>query len=226
MNGYKVSIKREVIDALRDAIKNDYSDHEVVDGLHVTLEYPTTELQYPTIMITLNENTLQLAGVGHYETGTAESGATVMLRHFRFEATLTFTIYALSALDRDELSAILVGILAFPESSLEASTFHTEIYDSDFIDMQIGTGAITPSGDQVSEVPWDDPTRRIYSASYAVPIIGEFWTHANGVTLTTINDIRLYPYRPGQQDPTGSNDPRDADVPWTPEDNPAWTPLG
>jgi hypothetical protein len=224
MNGYKVSIKREVVDALRDGIAEDFTDEDFVKNLDVSLEYPTTEIHYPRIMITLQEQTLKSAGVGHYEFGVAETGETVLLRHFRFEANLMFTIYALSAFDRDELSAILVGILAFPQSSNAASKFYDEIYDADFVDMQAGNDVITPSGDSVEDVPWDDPTRKVYVASYSIPIIGEFYTHENGVTLVDIRDIRLYPYRPDQQNPTGSNDPRDADVPWQPEPGPSWTP--
>lgn len=224
MNGYKVSIKREVINALREAIANDYTDIDFVKNLDISLEYPTTEVHFPRILVGLTERSLTSAGVGHYEIGVAETGQQVLLRHFRFEADLSFSIYALSAVERDELSAIIVGILAFPQGSVASSTFHREIYDSDFIDMQINTDSITPGGDGVEDVPWDDPTRKIYTATYSVPLIGEFFTRQNGVTLSVINDIRLYPYRPGQQDPTGSNDPRDTNVPWIPEPGPTWTP--
>lgn len=225
MNGYKVSIKREIVDALRDAIKEDYADSEVVDKLEVSLEYPTTQVGFPRIMITLNEQGLQSAGVGHFEQGVTETGANALIRHFRFTATVTFTIYALSSLERDELSSILVGILAFPQGSIASSKFWSEIYDADFIDMQMGSDVINPSGDQVEDVPWDDQTRKMYTASYSVPIIGEFYTRANGVSLMVINDVRLYPYRPDQPEQTGSNDSRDANVPWTPETYPAWTPF-
>lgn len=225
MNGYKASIKREVIDALRDAFAQDYADNDLIKNLTVDLDYPMQQIQFPHIMVTLNEQTLQAAGVGHYEFGVSENGESVMLRHYRFEANLTFTIMALSALERDELSAVLVGILAFPRGSVASSKFYEEIFDSDFIDMQIATDIITPSGDQVEDVPWDDPTRKMYTATYSVPIVGEFFTHVNGVTLATINDIRLYPYRPDQHEPTGSNDPRDADAPWEPVQGPSWTPL-
>jgi len=224
MNGYKVSIKREVVDALREAIAEDYADLDFTKKLEISLEYPTTEVHFPRIIVGLQEQTLTSAGVGHYEFGVAETGEQVLLRHFRFEANLTFTIYALSAVERDELSAVLVGILAFPQGSAASSTFHREVYDSDFIDMQMNTDSITPGGDTVEDVPWDDPTRKVYTASYSIPIIGEFFTHQNGVTLSVINDIRLYPYRPDQNDPTGSNDPRDANVPWIPEPGPTWTP--
>jgi len=224
MDGYKVSIKREVIDALRDAIADDFADYDLVKDLEVSLEYPTSEIHFPRIMVTMRENTLQSAGVGHYETGVSETGATVLLRHYRFAAEIVFTVYALSALERDELSAVIVGILAFPQGSSASSKFYQEMFDSDFIDMQFAGGSISPGGDNVEDVPWDDPTRKLYSASYSVPIIGEFFTHENGVTLTLVRDIRLYPYRPDQHEPTGSNDPRDTDAPWEPEPGPAWTP--
>lgn len=225
MNGYKAGIKREVIDALRDAIAEDFSDLDVTKGIDISLEYPTTEVHFPRIMVTLQEQTLRSAGVGHWEVGTAETGEQVMLRHYRFEASVLFTVYALDALSRDELSAVLVGILAFPTGSAASSKFYQEIFDSDFIDMQIAADKITPSGDSVEDVPWDDPTRKVYVASYSVPIVGEFYTHANGVTLTVINDIRLYPYREDQSVPTGSNDPRDTNDLWEPEVGPTWTAL-
>lgn len=212
---YKVGVKNEVVDALRQVFLSDYPDPEFANRVNVTLEYPLSEIHYPAIMVTFNEGTIHIAGVGHRElTNDGKGGGNQMIAHWRFEGTITFTIYALSNLDRDLLSAALVNIIAFHGATSGNSRFYTEIFDSEYIDMQLGMDKITPSGDQVEAVPWDDPTRRLYTASYSVPIIGEFYAVRDTGLLVTIDDVEVFPYRPGQLPPTGSTDPRDINVPW------------
>jgi hypothetical protein len=224
MVNYKESIKRETVDAIRQAFVADFGDWSLVKDLKISLEYPQSEVHYPMIIVNIREKELYSAGVGHYEIGVNETGEQVMMRHFRFDAALEFKIHALSSIDRDQLSSILVGILAFPAGSQAGNVFYRELVDSEFIDMQMNNDVITPGGDGVENVPWDDPTRKVYTATYSIPIIGEFWTRENGVTLITIRDVRIYPYRPDQTEPVGSTDPRDISTPWIPEPGPAWTP--
>lgn len=215
MNGYKAQIKREVIDALRDAIKQDFADWDLVKNVNVSMEYPTEAVHYPRIMVSLNERQLQLAGVGHLEYGEDEHGNPNMQRHYRFMAEIRFEIFALSSLERDELSAVLVNTLVFPNGTDAATKFQQEIFDADFIDMQIMNDKVTPTGDGVEDVPWDDKTRKVYTASYSVEVMGEFYTTHTGTDLITLKDVKLYPYKPGQAEPTGSTDPRDVNIPWS-----------
>lgn len=223
-SGYKVGIKTEVVDALRTALLDIYKDYEIVRQIEVDLEYPITEQHFPRIVVSLQEEKLQLAGVGHFEVGTTDNGVLALLRHYRFEANLVFTVYALSAYERDLISSMLVNLIAFPRGSAAADTFQREIYDSEFIDMQIQNDVIQPGGESSEPVPWDDPTRRLYKDVYSIKSIGEFYTHENGLSLVTINHVKILPYREDQPVPTGSTDPRDTNQPWVPYFDPSALP--
>jgi hypothetical protein len=213
-DGYKAAIKREMVDAIRDAFIADAGDNDATQGLTISSEFPTTEVSYPRIMVSLREREIKSAGVGHLEMGQNTDGQDIMTRHMRFDADVAFTIYALSSVDRDILSGILVNIISFPDGSDGSVAFHNEIYDSDWIDMQIQNDWIVPSGDNTEDVPWGDPLRKVYSASYSIRVIGEFWTQAGSMELVMLREVNVYPYKPGQTVPTGSTNPLDADVEW------------
>lgn len=213
-NGYKVAIKREIVDALQDAIEADAGDYEAIEGLTVTTEYPFEEVHYPRIVVSLRERSIHSAGVGHLEPGVNVDGQDIMTRHMRFEADIVFTIQALTSFDRDTLSSILVNTITFPDGSDGAVVFHNEIYDSDWIDMAIQNDFISPSGDGVEDVPWGDPLRKVYTASYSIVAVGEFYTQAKSIELVLLRQINSYPYKPGQVIPTGSTNPVDASIEW------------
>lgn len=213
--GYKVRIKEEIINALRSAFNDgSFPNRDILGKVQIILEYPVEEVQYPAIMVDLEERAIHIAGVGHYELSQNEIDKNVLLAHWRFEAGVRFSIFALTSADRDILSSALVNMIAFPGGFAAYKIFHTKIFDSEYIDMQMIADHITPTGDSVGDVPWDDPTRKLYQAGYSLDIMGEFYaTHDTG-DLVTITDVKIYPYRADQQVPTGSTDPRDANVPW------------
>lgn len=213
--GYKVRIKEEVIDALRASFSDGaFPNRDKFGNLKITLEYPLDQVSYPAIMVSLIEHGVHIAGVGHLELSEDETGQQALLSHWRFEADIQFTIFGLTNADRDMLSSALVQMIAFPGAFQAFKTFHTEIYDSEFIDMQIIADHVVPGGDTVQDVPWDDPTRKLYVSTYSLPIIGEFYaTHDTG-ELVNISDVKIYPYRSDQTEATGSTDSRDLNVPW------------
>jgi hypothetical protein len=207
---YKIGVKNEVVDALRQVFLSDFPDPELANKVRITLEYPNEQVHFPAIMVGFQEIKIRLAGVGHREHTEDQ-----IIAHWRFEGNIVFTVMTLSNLDRDLLSGALVNVIAFHHATEGNSRFYEEIFDSEFIDMQIGMDNVTPGGDQVENVPWDDPTRKLYTATYSVPIIGEFYALRESGVLVTISDVELFPYRPGQIPPIGSQDPRDINVPWS-----------
>jgi hypothetical protein len=213
--GYKVRIKEEIIDALRSAFGDGgFPNRDLLGNVKITLDYPTDEISYPAIMVELSERQIQIAGVGHRELGEDDAGKQILLAHWRFQADVRFTIFGLTSADRDMLSSALVSMIAFPGAYTAYRTFQQEIFDSEFIDMQIIGDHVDPGGDSIQDVPWDDPTRKLYVATYSIPIIGEFFaTHDTG-ELINISDVKVYPYRADQTEPTGSTDPRDTNEPW------------
>ena len=214
VDNYKIGVKNEVVDALRQVFLSDYPNEELANRVQITLEYPLEEVHFPAIMVSFNEGDVHLAGVGHREYSEGQ-----IIAHWRFEGTITFKVMALSNLDRDLLSGSLVNVIAFHHANEGHSRFFEEIFDSEFLDLQIGMGQVSAGGDQVEDVPWDDSTRKLYTATYTIPIIGEFYALRESGVLVTITDVELFPYRPGQVVPTGSQDPRDIDVPWSADPN-------
>lgn len=123
-NDYKVGIKREIITALKPLFGNTFPYTDLRNKVYVGLEYPMKQAQYPGIYITFTENNLQNAGISHIEYEyTNDSPFPKLVKHWIFDGRINFNILALSALDRDRLSAALVNILGFAEVMPDFSSF-------------------------------------------------------------------------------------------------------
>lgn len=60
---------------------------------------------------------------------------------------------------------------------------------------------IIPGGEQIGAVPWESEDELQFGNSYSVQIYGEFWSKPESGELILIDQIDLYPYRTGEQEP-------------------------
>lgn len=74
---YKTYVKRALVEALREVFAN-HPDQKL-RRTKVSIDYPTSELSYPSIVVRFFERTIQNAGVGHVEYLYTRSGSYVLV---------------------------------------------------------------------------------------------------------------------------------------------------
>lgn len=222
---YKIGVKREITNALRDAVEN-WPDDKLRGQIQVVNEWPTKEIHYPMILVTFQEQEIKNVGIGHREIAYDDDESPYTLLHWFFRGVLRFEIFAETPVDRDYVAVGLLNAIAFGKDIPGFQKFWSELYDNDFIALQINTEHITPSGDSVADVPWGNPDEHIFTTAYSVELIGEFFSNPYTGGLVQISEVIAYPYKKDQPIPQGSQatlgNPGDADykddrtVPWLP----------
>ena len=92
-------------------------------------------------------------------------------------------------------------MIAFGEFSPEFKNFWTEIRDQDYVAMAPLMDRIIPGGEQIGAVPWESEDELQFGNSYSIKVFGEFWSKPESGELIMIDQIDLYPYREGEQEP-------------------------
>lgn len=198
---YPLGLKREVISAFKPLFGNEYPDTDLRNRIQIHLEWPNAREQLPAIYVTYTEGDIQNMGLGHIEFDTDESGAPIMVKHYRFDGQLNFNVLSLSALERDRIAAGLINLLAFGETIPAFDDFKEELADGDYVSMVINAEQIQTQGTNTTPVPWGNEDEMIYSQTYSVPLHGEFYSDTSGSGLIRISDVEVYPYRPGELPP-------------------------
>lgn len=200
---YKVGLKHQVVEALKSVFNNPNFPDSRYRGIYVGLEYPylREELKHGAIFVTYQEGPLQNMGVGHIDMLEDEYGNSKMARHFRFEGRLTFNVLALNPVDRDNISAILLNLLAFAPVLPEFEGFYDQIENAEHIQIALMRDQITPGGEQVGETPWGTEDERMYGNQYSVAVVGEFFSDPHSGDLIEIERVNLYPFTPDQPVP-------------------------
>lgn len=228
---YKIGVKREIVHALSLVFKDQYPDEQLRNRVRVSSTFPFAEIRYPFILITFSEGPIRNVGLGHYAleqdpnkwnpdpTTLDDQPSGRIYKHFRFQGNINFNILALSPQDRDMLSEGLVNILAFSDLMPEFAPFWNEIRDSDYISIALLTDEITPGGDTDFIAPWDpEGDERVFSATYSVPIFGEFFTDPISGGMIRISQVDTYAFSGNfPDDPPYADDPEK----WYPEESEA-----
>lgn len=201
---YKTGVKREIVSALRKVLGDSYPDPALAGKIQVSSEYPQGEISYPLVSVRFNPGEIQNIGIGHYETAINNDGIPEKVLHWRFQGTLTLTVYALSPVDRDMVITGLINLLAFGTEIPGFSLFRQEINDYDYVSLTIMGDSIQEAGDSVVNPPWDANNEVIFTDSITVPVFGEFFTQPTTGGLVQISGVSLYPYRYDQPVPVGS----------------------
>jgi hypothetical protein len=196
---YKVGLKKQIIEALK-AIWLHQPDSRY-NGIYIGLEYPLEQIRYPAIYINYQEGPLRNVGVGHLETQEDDNFVTSQVRHYMFNGTLNFNVLALNPLDRDNLTAVLMNLLALGRNMPEFIDFYNRAENDKYLLVQLNTEVITPSGEQTGTAPWDNPDTIVYGNRYSVPLIGEFYSDPWTGELVEISAVELYPYEEGTPAP-------------------------
>ena len=200
---YKIGVKREITQALRDAVAS-WPDEKLRGNINIVNEWPIKEIKYPMIIVSFQEETIRNIGIAHQELEFDINEVPFVLLHWFFSGSLRFEILAQTPVDRDYIAVGLLNAIAFGKEIAEFQTFWNELYDNDFVALQINTAYITPGGDSISATPWQNTDENIFTTSYSVNLIGEFFSNPSTGGLVEISTVITYPYKADQPIPAGS----------------------
>src|SRR3954470_14732242 len=134
---YKTYIKTSLVESIRavfdrhpDPKLRSQTEKGIRIGTKVSIEYPTSQTQYPSIVIRFFERSIENMGIAHVEYLYVDSFHNFVwpFRHYRYSGDIEFGIYALSSLDRDLISDALIQTLAMPDTAGYTQAFWDRIY--------------------------------------------------------------------------------------------------
>ena len=201
---YLVSLKTLLVKALQDTFNDSYPEPDF-RGLHVTLEYPTKQIEYPGIWIDYEPSEVEAVGVGHAE--FAEVGDNFLeVRRWRFSGAVTYTLVALSSMERDRLHDEMVRVLAFGEMYQATRGFRSYMLDNPYLGLTLNWDRIRTGGlSAIPGTPWDTDDV-IYELTLSMDLIGEFVSPTESPELVPLASVQLYPYRMTDETPPGGSE--------------------
>lgn len=181
---YSRKLKTGIVLALREVFGATYSDDRL-RNLHASIEFPVDRQEYPGIWVDFEESAVQNAGVAHYE--EQEDGG--IAYRWRFQGNVSYTIVAMSSLERDRIFDELVRIIAFSRASEENAAFRDFIENNDLIAMNYNFDQIEVHGNSAAPgTPWETD-EMIYEKTLVMQVLGEFFVLADTGELVPLSRI-------------------------------------
>jgi hypothetical protein len=205
------AVKKAVTGALREAINNtSLSFPTEGTQVHIELEYPMMEEQYPGIWIQFATTRLQRMGLSQeFWVKNEETDEWSAIQEWQVQGRVTMTILALSNLERDRIADSLITMFAFSRTPEPVVTkphkntnkyrqFITALDENPYVAMTVNTDTLTGGGQSVNVgVPWQ-PDILAYTDAYSFDIIGNFNYVFN--EDGTYSLARIEPYPVAQQE--------------------------
>lgn len=206
---YKTYIKTAIVEGLQDVFINHVD--ELLRKTRVTIDYPKTELDYPTIVVRFFEREIRNAGVGHEQLLTVRDTEGVegmfKFRRYFYTGDIEFAVYALSSLDRDLLSDSVVQTIAMGKMEEYTQRFLGRIYiDSDYDPtaanhfINVNTDSISGFGESQGPTPWDSEDDLVYTTSYRTKVFGEFVSLPPELPIGYVEAVKIWPYIGGYEE--------------------------
>jgi hypothetical protein len=181
------AVKKSVVGALREAISNtSLSFPTEGTQVHIELEYPMSEEQYPGIWIQFATTRLQRMGLSQeFWVQDSETKDWSAIQEWQVQGRVTMTILALSNLERDRIADSIITMFAFSRTPEPVITkprkntnkyrqFITALDQNPYVAMTVNTDVLTGGGQTVNVgVPWQSDILA-YSDAYSFDIIGNF----------------------------------------------------
>lgn len=192
---------------LTEAIKRTFDGNYIEPdfrNIHASIEFPQEKQQFPGIWVDYNPiGSLRRVGVGHIEYGeTGEGGTARPFTRWYFQGEASFTVAALTSLERDRLHDEVVRVMAFGEEASSTSDFRAYIESNEFLAVNFDFDEITVRGLAATlGTPWQT-NDMIYEAEIAMECVGEFFSDAENVTLVPLSEIILTTWNDAEADPT------------------------
>lgn len=195
---YLRRLKTGLVKALKETFDGNYPEAKL-QNLHVSIEYPVKPQEYPSIWVDFEESSVRNAGIDHYETD--EDGNRVL--RWRYEGHVSYTVAALSSLERDRISDELTKVLAFSRSAEHLSAFREFVEGNDLIAMNFDFDEIEVHGNAATPgTPWETD-EIIYERTLVMELLGEFTTDVDTGNLVPLSKIVI----DARQDGSTEEDP-------------------
>lgn len=200
---YLTSTKALLVHALRKTFDREYPVAEFRD-LHASIEFPMEPQHYPGIWVDFNPiGQLQIVGIGHTEyTAPTELGTGRGFTRWRFQGEASYTIVALTSMERDRLLDEVVKTIAFGRENQTTSQFRETIESNDLIACNFDWDEIAVRGLSSSVgTPWQSDDM-VYEIEVAMECFGEFISDHETATLLPFSEVKITAYVEGEPDPT------------------------
>lgn len=180
------------MEATKATFDVDYPEEDF-RNIRCSIEYPVEKTDYPGIWLDFNDtDKLVTAGIAHAENTDPDlDGAIQQYARWKFTGYVSFTVVALSSLERDRLYDELVRVLAFGSELEQTRNFREMIETNDFLACNIDFDEIEPQGNNAAPgTPWGTD-EVIYERSLNMEIIGEFVSNPLTGNLVPLSEIIL-----------------------------------
>lgn len=215
---YTTFIKRALVESLRAAFK----DHpaKMVANTFVGVDFGHQRFSLPAVIVKFYERDIPNIGVGHFEylpspddPNPAVPTEFIKYYHRMYKGDVSFEIWGMASPDRDVVRDAVVEVLSMTDTTTGGYAFVERLYNTLNATPYglwhfpvLNLDKITGYGENQQIAPWSPEDMLVYTASYRVPIFGEFYSNTPtapaGVGL--LQEVDVYPYIPGI-DPTPSN---------------------
>lgn len=163
--------------------------------VHADIEYPVDIQNYPSIWVDYEDTQdLVKAGIAHLETRDPVTDAPRQpFTRWRFQGYASFTVVALTSLERDRLFDEVVRVIAFGGEDEIVGRFKRYIEDNDLIAANLNTDKIQPRGAAAAPgTPWSTD-ELMYERTLNLELIGEFTPDPVTGSLLPLSKIILIP---------------------------------
>lgn len=161
-------------------------------NVHASVEYPVEPQNYPGIWVDYDDTRpVQIAGVGHQEVTIV--GSTVnRYQRWKYAGYASFTMAALTSLERDELFDEMVRVLAFGRTNPATSRFRSWIEtENDLIAANFDFDQIEVRGNAaIPGTPWGTD-EYIYERTINMEVVGEFVSDAESQSLALLSAVKI-----------------------------------
>ena len=170
---YLVPLKTMLVEAVKRTFDAEYPEPDF-RNIHCSLEYPVDRQNYPGIWLDYDDTApLQNAGIAHTETTSTDTQVNTY-RRWRFTGYASYTVVALTSLERDRLYDELVRVLAFGSESDHTRQFRDYVESNEFIAANFDFDQVEPRGNAAAPgTPWGTD-EIIYERTLNMEVIGEF----------------------------------------------------
>lgn len=188
---YLTHVKTMNVEALKATFDATYPEADF-QGVHISIEYPIDEMNYPGIWVDYADmDKLRIAGVDHKEHQEPVPGEIHEYTRWKFSGYVSYTVTALTSLERDRLYDELVKVFAFGRQDPVRKRFRDYIETNDFIAANMDFDEIEPQGNSAAPgTPWGTD-EIIYERTINMEIIGEFISDPTTSLLVPLSAIEF-----------------------------------
>jgi hypothetical protein len=196
---------------LTEAMKKTFdAEYPVEDfrNLLVSIEYPSEKEDYPSIWVDFDPTAeLETMGIDHHEVSDPSiDGEVRKFERWRFQGYASYTVVALTSIERDRLFDEVVRVMAFGKEVASTSEFRNYIEDNEFLAVNFDFDQIGIAGVAATPgTPWGTD-EVIYEATVRMEVVGEFVSDGATRTLAPLSAIAVYAYADNQPDPAPSDE--------------------